>query len=77
MRLIYQDGKAIMLKDKTWLIPNCMCSRQKAGGQGREFPIVAAAYQILVKQQGKSQQESGVKLDICSVENQQKSKPMT
>lgn len=50
MLIIYLDGKAIMLKDKTWSIPNCMCSRQKAGGHEREFPIVAAAYQILVKQ---------------------------
>lgn len=39
-----------MLKDKAWLILNCMFSRQKIGKHGREFPIVAAVYQIFVKQ---------------------------
>lgn len=36
----------MMLKDKPWLIPCGIFSRQKAGGHGREFPIVAAAYHV-------------------------------
>lgn len=63
MLFIYYNGKEVMmLKDKVWLNPNCMFSRQKTGGHGREFPIAAAAYHIFVKQQGKCyEQESEIR----------------